>query len=78
MIGGKGYPLYAMVFDPGDYKIISEMSPIVQFNSFWRGMSPYDLLFKPQNSGLGSDVSHRIRFPPSGSGFHHCKEMELA
>ena len=40
MIGDAIYPLSAMLFGPGVYEVVSEMSPIVSLSSFWGAMSP--------------------------------------
>lgn len=54
--------LNAMLFGPGVYEVIFEMSPVVWLNSFWGAVSSQDLLFK---SVSGSGMWHGICFLPS-------------
>lgn len=75
--GDMIYPLNAMLFGPGVYGVVSEMSPVVWFSSHWDAMSPWDLLFKAQNSATGAFMEHRICFQTSSSSFHHCKPSHL-
>ena len=40
MIGDVIYPLNAMLFGPGVYEVVLEVSPVVLLDSFWGAMLP--------------------------------------
>lgn len=71
MIGDVIYPLNAILFGPGVYEAVLELSTLVWINPFWDAVSPYNLLFKVQDSVLGGGVGQGIYFQPSGDFFHH-------
>jgi len=69
-----------MLFGPGVYKLVLEMSPVVGLSSFWVAMSPqtYVLFFKAQGRVPDGGVAHRTCFQASGDCLPLCKHMALA
>lgn len=67
-----------MLFGPGIYEAVLEMSAIVQLTSFWGASLPQDLLFKAQDSVMAGGMGHGVYFLPSSCGFHRCKNTVRA
>ena len=59
-------------------EVVFEMSLIVSFNSFWGAVSPYDLLFKIQDSTADGSMANGLHLLSSGGCFHNCKHVVLA